>query len=94
MRLSVLALSILAALGVAGCGKTDPCGAYVDAVAACYGATDSDAPVGYDLATACPNGGTSSDAYYTCLADAYSGGDCSTADGTKAIATAIGACKP
>lgn len=94
MRLSVLVVSTLAALGAVGCNKKDACGSYVDAVAACYGATDSDAPEGYDLATACPNGGTLSDAYYTCLADAYTAGDCATSDGTKAIATAIGACKP
>jgi hypothetical protein len=94
MRLSVFALSTLAALSIAGCNKKDACSSYVDAVAECYGATDSDAPEGYDLATACPNGGTLSDAYYACIADAYTAGDCASQDGLKAIATAIAACKP
>ncbi len=94
MRSSVLALSILVAVSAAACKKAEPCSDYVDAVADCYAGTDTDAPEGYDLATQCPNGGTLSDAYYTCLAKAYTDGDCSTVEGAEAIADAIGTCKP
>lgn len=94
MSKTVLVLSLAAAFGASACNKATPCSTYVDAVAACYGSTDSDAPEGYDLESACPADVVYSDAYYGCLAASYDDGDCATPDGLEAIATAIGACKP
>lgn len=93
MNKTLFAVSILAAIGSSACGsKANPCADYVTSVEACYGA---DLPaVGFDEATLCAGTAGIAATYYSCLADAYDAGDCTTADGITAVATASALCVP
>lgn len=83
----------LATTLAAACDKTDPCGDFVDAVAKCYKDGGVELPAGYDYDSQCDSNVVLSDAFYSCAAETYSKGDCSTADGTGDIAEAFGACR-
>lgn len=92
MNKSFLFAAIATALATSACGGGNPCADYVAAVEDCYGA---DLPAaGFDEATLCANTKGVAASYYTCLADAYDGGDCSTAEGVGEIGTALAGCTP
>jgi hypothetical protein len=71
--------------------ESTPCPTYVSAFNECYEINDPSSnnrlPGGF-----CTDYDETSDAYFTCLADSYSDGDCSTDTGLAAIDVAIASC--
>lgn len=85
-RTLALALSLIAA----GCGSA-PCADYLDAQQECYDALDEPNPLAEKTAY-CRDFSADSDPYFTCLADAYRGADCTTEDGLSEAIAAATAC--
>jgi len=71
--------------------KSAPCPSYVAAFNECYEVNDPNSSNrlrgGY-----CSDYDETSDAYFTCLAESYSNGDCSTDTGLAAIDVAVASC--
>lgn len=89
-----ISLVILGATAV-GCGA-NPCEKYVTAVETCnneYVDTVGGTVVSIDAETACAGYDSSADALFNCYADAYNSGDCGTAEGYLAVATAMLSCQ-
>lgn len=86
---------ILSGLLVAmtGCGGANQCERYVDAALTCIEQAGGET-TGYDYETQCQGYDKSNKDYYSCLADAYEGADCSTIEGLTSAGTASASCTP
>lgn len=90
--------AILALFSACGGSAEDACNDYADAAISCVetafagdqAAIDTNRAA-FDSACAQVNSDAS---YFDCLADAYNGADCSTAEGFAAAGTAAAACTP
>lgn len=87
LRLLAAVLSITAA---AGCASA-PCTDYLDAQQECYDTLGETNPLAEKNAY-CRDFTADAEPYFTCLADAYRGADCTTEDGFSDAVAAAAAC--
>jgi len=73
-------------------GCKSPCEQYIDAVETCAEAAGSTSDGDSDGTDYCADDDGSSDDLYTCMADAYNEGDCSTTDGLFEAAIEAASC--
>lgn len=87
-------ISLFVAGALVACGTT-PCEEYQDAVQTCSDdlpeSLGSEAE-GVDAEAVCASDEGSTDELFTCYADAYNAGDCSTEEGFTDVATAAASC--
>ena len=81
---------VFALISLLAC-SSPPCSSYVAAFNECYELNDPSSNNRLE-GNFCLDYDETSDAYFTCLADSYSNGDCSTDTGLAEIDAAIASC--
>ncbi|MFT5681646.1 MAG: hypothetical protein ACI8RZ_002552 [Myxococcota bacterium] len=77
-------------LTLLGCNR-NPCPSYVEAYNDCYQVSEPDSPVRLQ-SDYCADFDATSDDYFTCLAESYESGDCTTEDGIADIDAMVAEC--
>ena len=90
MRIAILSGVLV---GLTACGGANQCERYVDAALSCIESAGGET-TGYDYDTQCAGYTKQNKDYYSCLADAYEGADCSTIEGLTSAGTASASCTP